>query len=198
MTRQAASSAFPRLGDCRSWILHYDIGYDYVTQSPSSSGDIYLGGGLWKALIAGQVSVEEADIGNVRDDLQNQVALDIIEASVEERLQHGNGTQTLDKWTGVMGFTMDNCPIVGKVPYHISERPLASNQQGREWIAAGFSGNGMVNCWLTGKAIADMLLKGEESVKDWFPLEQYACSQERLQRTTLLDRFLEILQEAGV
>jgi glycine/D-amino acid oxidase-like deaminating enzyme len=194
MTRQAAAPAFPRLGDRRSWVLHYDLGYDYITQSPSSTGDIYIGGGFLKALVTGQVSVEEADVGSIRDDLQNKTALSTIETAIEERLQHGNGTQVVDRWTGIMGFTIDNHPIVGKVPYEISERKPTSSQ-GREWIAAGFCGNGMINCWLTGKGIADILLKGEASVDDWFPIKEYACSPDRLQRTTLVDRFLSFVNE---
>uniref|UniRef100_A0A093V3I1 Gamma-glutamylputrescine oxidoreductase n=1 Tax=Talaromyces marneffei PM1 TaxID=1077442 RepID=A0A093V3I1_TALMA len=202
MTRQSAPPGFPRLGDQRSWILHYDFGYDYVTQSPphstsSSTDDIYLGGGFLKALVMGQVSVEDADVGSTRDDLQNPVALATLQDAVEKRLRHGNGTKIVDQWTGVMGFTIDNNPVVGKVPYEISQRkPADSQTEGREWIAAGFCGNGMVNCWLSGKGTAEMLLNGEEAVREWFPVDEYACSIERLQKMTLVDRFLEFVKDA--
>jgi glycine/D-amino acid oxidase-like deaminating enzyme len=198
MTRQAVPPAFPRLGDRRSWILHYDVGYDYVTQSPSSTGDIYIGGGLYKALLSGQVSIEDADVGSTDDNQQNPAALALLENSIEERLQHGNGSYIVDAWTGIMGFTLDSTPIVGKIPYEISERKPAVSNHGREWIAAGFNGSGMVNCWLTGKAIAYMLLKGEDSVKEWFPLDEYACSPKRLQNTTLADKLLAFAKEFAV
>jgi glycine/D-amino acid oxidase-like deaminating enzyme len=204
MSRQSAPPGFPRLGDRRSWILHYDFGYDYVTQAPqstaSSTDDIYLGGGFLKALITGQVSVEDADVGSTRDDLQNPAALATLQNAVEKRLRHGNGTKIVDQWTGVMGFTIDNNPVVGKVPYEISHRkpPTESGQEveGREWIAAGFCGNGMVNCWLSGKGIAEMLLNGEEAVRGWFPFDEYACTTERLEKMTLVDRFLEFVKDA--
>ncbi|EED17442.1 conserved hypothetical protein [Talaromyces stipitatus ATCC 10500] len=203
MTRQVAPGGFPRLGDRRSWILHYDFGYDYVTQVPplsssSSTNDIYLGGGFLKALVTGQVSVEDADVGSTQDDLQNPAALANLEHTVEKRLLHGKGTRIVDKWTGVMGFTIDNNPIVGKVPYEISHRAPADGptEEGREWIAAGFCGNGMVNCWLSGKGIAEMVLNGEHSVRGWFPVDEYACSPERLGRMTLVDRFLEFIKDA--
>lgn len=200
MTRQSAPPGFPRLGDRRSWILHYDFGYDYVTQSPSSSSsteDIYLGGGFLKALVTGQVSVEDADVGSTRDDLQNPTALATLQDAVEKRLQHGNGTKIVDQWTGVMGFTIDNNPVVGKIPYEISRRRPADAQiEGREWIAAGFCGNGMVNCWLSGKGIAQMLLNGEEAVRGWFPVDEYACTTERLEKMTLVERFLEFVKDA--
>lgn len=201
MTRQTAPPGFPRLGDRRSWILHYDFGYDYVTQAPSSSSsstdDIYLGGGFLKALVTGQVSVEDADVGSARDDLQNPAALATLQDAVEKRLKHGNGTKIVDQWTGVMGFTIDNNPVVGKVPYEISHRrPADAQTEGREWIAAGFCGNGMVNCWLSGKGIAEMLLKGEEAVRGWFPVDEYACTTERLEKMTLVERFLEFVKDA--
>lgn len=203
MTRQAVAPEFPRLGDRRSWIFHYDFGYDYITQSSSSTGDMYIGGGFLKSLITGQVNIEEADVGCTRDDQQIPEVLASIEGSIEKRLQHGSGTHIVDKWTGIMGFTIDNHPMVGKLPYEISERrPVMSQADdsngGREWIAAGFCGNGMVNCWLSGKGIAEMLLKGEDAVNEWFPIEQYACSPERLQRTTLVDRFLTFVNDAAV
>ncbi|KAH8701675.1 FAD dependent oxidoreductase [Talaromyces proteolyticus] len=187
MTRQVAPSSFPRIGNQRSWILHYAPGYDYVTQSPSASGDIYIGGGLLKALLSGKITVEDADVGSTRDDLQSEEALKAIETAIEERLESGKGTHILDKWTGIMGFTIDDSPIVGKVPYGISGRASSS---GAEWVAAGFCGHGMAYCWLTGKAVADMILKGEETVKEWFPAEQYICSNERLQKFTLVERLL--------
>lgn len=190
MTRQAAPAEFPRVGDRRSWILHYAPGYDYITQSPfSASGDIYIGGGLLKALLSGNVTVEDADVGNVRDDLQSEEALKALETAIEEHFRGGKGTRILDKWTGVMGFTGDEAPIVGRVPEDISGRRAS-----REWVAAGFCGHGMAYCWLTGKAVAEMLLKGEASVKEWFPMEEYACSSQRLQRTTLLESLLSFIE----
>ncbi|KAG1775012.1 hypothetical protein EV702DRAFT_973857 [Suillus placidus] len=35
-----------------------------------------------------------------------------------------------------------------------------------EWIAAGYSGEGMVHAWLSGKAMAEMVLGHE--VEEWF------------------------------
>lgn len=92
----------------------------------------------------------------------------------------------LTKWTGIMGYTVDGLPIVGKVPSRISGRKLESGR-GAEWVGAGFCGHGMAYCWLTGKALAEMVLKGEENIGDWFPREEFACSEERLQRISLED-----------
>ncbi|KAL1988363.1 hypothetical protein VTN96DRAFT_10046 [Rasamsonia emersonii] len=194
MTLQAPPPAFPRVGGRHSWLLHYAPGYDYMTQSPTASGELYLGGGLLTALLSGKVSVDDADVGNVRDDQQSDEALKILERVMEERFRNGKGAAVLNKWTGVMGFTIDSSPIVGKVPYSVSGRDPGVSSSGGEWVAAGFCGHGMAYCWLTGKAVAEMVLKGEESVGNWFPTEQYACSTERLQRFGLKKRLVEFLE----
>lgn len=48
-------------------------------------------------------------------------------------------------WTGIMGFSRDERPWVGPVPEHRNM-----------YIAAGFTGHGMPNTWLSGKAVALM------------------------------------------
>lgn len=193
VTLQAPPPAFPRVGDRNSWLLHYAPGYDYITQSPTASGELYLGGGLLTTLLSGKVSVDDADVGNVRDDQQSDEALKILERVMEARFRNGKGAAVLNKWTGVMGFTIDSSPIVGKVPSSISGRDPGVSSGGCEWVAAGFCGHGMPYCWLTGKAVAEMVLKGEESVRDWFPAEQYASSTERLQRFGLKENLVEFL-----
>ena len=56
-------------------------------------------------------------------------------------------------WTGVMGFTSDGLPLVGRVPKEASGRDGSC-----EFIAAGFNGYGMANAWLAGKHVAESLL----------------------------------------
>jgi len=38
-----------------------------------------------------------------------------------------------------------------------------------EWIAAGYSGEGMVHAWMSGKAVAHMVLGREREIETWFP-----------------------------
>jgi glycine/D-amino acid oxidase-like deaminating enzyme len=186
MTLQSTPPSFPRVGNKHSWVLHYSPGFesfDYITQSPLPSGEIYLGGGLLKGL-SGNVRVDDLDIGNVRDDQQSEGALKALEGAIEARLRDGKGITLLNKWTGIMGFTIDDLPIVGRVPYSISGRSLRT-ERSNEWVAAGFCGSGMEYCWLTGKAVAEMVLTGNEDIGDWFPWNEFACSQERFGRTDL-------------
>ena len=54
--------------------------------------------------------------------------------------------QAVAQWTGIMGYSRDEVPWVGPVP-------------GKEgvFVAAGFTGHGMPNAWLSGKAVARMV-----------------------------------------
>ena len=73
-------------------------------------------------------------------------------------------------WTGILGLSADMKPWVGRVPTKISGRREPRAQKSRlappgEWIAAGYSGEGMVHAWLSGRALAFMLLSGKTSEK---------------------------------
>lgn len=80
-------------------------------------------------------------------------------------------------WTGIMGMSADLQPWVGRVPSKVSGRrePAISGTSDKEdetlrsaasnmltapgeWIAAGFSGEGMVHAWLSGRSVAHMVL----------------------------------------
>ncbi|KAG2134564.1 FAD dependent oxidoreductase-domain-containing protein [Suillus bovinus] len=92
-------------------------------------------------------------------------------------------------WSGLLSESADGMPWVGKVPVNVASRkappvssaPSAMNSGTRklksvltaapgEWIAAGYSGEGMVHAWLSSKAVALMLL-GEDltEVQNWLP-----------------------------
>jgi glycine/D-amino acid oxidase-like deaminating enzyme len=51
------------------------------------------------------------------------------------------------QWTGIMGYSRDDHPWVGKVPDH----------EGL-WLCGGYTGHGMPNGTLCGKAVVDMVL----------------------------------------
>jgi glycine/D-amino acid oxidase-like deaminating enzyme len=175
MTVQSPPLTFARLGSERSWSLMHTRGYDYMTQSPSSEGNIYLGGGLLQAVEAGS-----KEIGSTSDNECSEAALDHLKDQIAQRFDHGAGTTIKSAWSGIMGFTPDMLPVIGKVEDAVSGR--SSGDNGREWIAAGFCGHGMVYCWSSGDVLARLITGKHETMKDWFPLQNFACTQERLAR----------------
>ncbi|VUC22939.1 unnamed protein product [Clonostachys rosea] len=79
-------------------------------------------------------------------------------------------------WSGTQGHTADNLPVVGKIPPSLIGDALDTEQ----WIAAGFNGYGMDKCWLTGEALARMMLG--ENVREWFP-QCFLLRESRLKST---------------
>lgn len=107
-------------------------------------------------------------------------------------------------WSGIMGFTPDHVPWVGKLPEsvashrgnYLSAAPTtptittngsangsapgsAPGKEGGEYIAAGFNGYGMPLCWGCGEAVAKMLLGQQDEISEWFP-ESFRITEQRL------------------
>ena len=171
MTTQTPSDNFGNKYDGkRSWSIHYDAGFDYITQS-GQTGEIFHGGGLAQSVERGL-----GELGNTRDDVNSVQAVahlcGALNATfgIDEDQKMASGVKAT--WTGVMGFTSDKLPLVGRLPAEATQR----EGQG-EWIAAGFNGYGMANAWLCGQHIADSVL-GKDTVE---PVPQaYVISSERL------------------
>jgi len=154
----------------KSWSIWYDTGFDYITQS-ERTGEIFHGGGLAQSIQRGL-----GELGNTRDDENSVQAMAHLGGALNATfgLEEGQrvSAQVKSCWTGVMGFTSDGMPLVGRVPKEASGR----DGQG-EFIAAGFNGYGMANAWLAGKHVAESLL-GLEDVE---PIPRaYKISSERI------------------
>lgn len=114
-------------------------------------------------------------------------------------------------WSGVLSVSVDEFPWVGRIPSTISGRRsptlgmMVSEKDKRarmadpgEWVAAGFSGEGMVHAWLCARALALMVLGLEgakavevegcygegQSVEEWFP-ECYRISVARWKNASM-------------
>ncbi|KAK9484500.1 FAD dependent oxidoreductase [Lipomyces starkeyi] len=61
------------------------------------------------------------------------------------------------QWTGIMGFSADEYPLVGKIPSLL--------EQGQEYCIAGFSGHGMPRIFLAAKALVRMILLEDDEYR---------------------------------
>ncbi|KAH9923353.1 FAD dependent oxidoreductase [Fomitopsis serialis] len=96
--------------------------------------------------------------------------------------------RTKAQWSGILGISTDLLPWVGRLPAKVSGRPEprassadrfvpVSEKEGSclhlaspgEWLAAGYTGEGMVHAWMSGRALAYMILDQEDALEDWFP-----------------------------
>ncbi|KAG9234603.1 FAD dependent oxidoreductase-like protein [Amylocarpus encephaloides] len=84
------------------------------------------------------------------------------------------------EWTGIMGFSRDGRPWVGRV----SEELGLEGGKGL-WISAGFTGHGMPNATLSAKAVVDLML-GKDAKEVDLP-GAYRVSRDRIEKARLGD-----------
>ncbi|EDP50890.1 hypothetical protein KXX16_001335 [Aspergillus fumigatus] len=191
MSAQHPGVKFRTQGVEHSWLFNYDRGFDYLTQlppSPSDAGEMMMFGGGFSQSEGSGIS----DLG-VSTDSELSLYADIhLSGALSAVFGHENWgavpVRAVEQmWTGIMGFSADGFPWVGRLPGSLARRSQDA-QEGRsaEWVSAAFSGEGMVLAWLCGKALGMMLLgddnnllTGGEAVDlSWFP-EQMLITEER-------------------
>ncbi|KAL4951018.1 FAD dependent oxidoreductase [Aspergillus filifer] len=135
----------PDLRLTKSYIIrHNDWNYDYLI--PRSDGSIVVGG-------ARPAFYNEREKWfNVSDDSQVlEKAVRYFDGYMQRTFKgwEGSGAYTDRVWTGIMGYSSDNIPHVGKVP-------------GSEgvWVIAGFTGHGMPQVYLSAEGLARMVVGG--------------------------------------
>ncbi|CAI7586362.1 unnamed protein product [Penicillium viridicatum] len=188
MSAQTPGDSFPNQAADHSWLFNYDRGFDYMTQLPE--GQMMLGGGFAQGEAGGL-----ADLGISTDsdlslyiDIHLSGALRAIFGAKDWGCVQGEPMQAM--WTGSMAFSSDGFPWVGQLPGAVTGRS-EHGSEGAEWVCAAFGGEGMVQAWLGGKAVATMLLARDASLSEnasadlsWFP-EQLLVSEERFAQTVL-------------
>lgn len=224
MTAQRPGKLFPPLGGARSWsIMHNNSDFEYMTQRPGVpngdkngvGGELMLGGAL---LQSGGRGLDEIGVSNDADVNFNigtylGGVLPMLFGAKYWGADAG-AARVKSMWTGIMGFTVDVMPFVGRLESGITGRkvPKRKKSEGKEhrvaaepaeWIAAGYNGEGMVNAWLCGVAVGLMVLGRDGTdleaepgmvggkVADWLPAE-YLISKERLERSSIYELALMI------
>ena len=239
MSAQKPPGWFPYQAEKRSWSFEYEVGFDYLTQIPrnktlkseaagalaehkeekedATGGDLMFGGGFAQTKNCGL-----NELGVTDDSVLNPEAAEHLRTALGKAFDppsvlgaEKNGDfEVKSMWTGIMGFSMDSLPFVGRLPESLAKRymfqeqgeqveiPIVSkhikgNKQGMkgaEWMSAAYSGEGMVNAWGCGKALAIMILGREEEdkVEEWFP-DEMKITEERLENASLT-RVLEKAQ----
>ncbi|UPL03158.1 hypothetical protein LCI18_014092 [Fusarium solani-melongenae] len=177
MTVQKPGPYLKNLGGSRSWSLAqkstldhetglYDTGLFYLQQN-SLTGHIWIGNET-----AHMRDILTSDDTKVPDETRRALSTVLPRMFLE-----GWGSETRSEiqaiWTGIQGHTADELPIVGRVPSSVT----GSTEDDGQWIAAGFNGYGMDKCWLTGRALVNMLLG--EDVSEWFP-PAFMLTEDRL------------------
>ncbi len=124
--------------------IYADHGYDYWRQLPD--GRVVLGG--WRNLDP------SAEVGH--DDVLHDGIQDRMTAFLA-RFPGLESVRIPYRWSGTMGFSRDGLPLVGAVP----GLPGAV-------MGAGFTGHGFGFAWVSGEALAGLVVDGSHPVVDLF------------------------------
>ncbi|KAH9881103.1 hypothetical protein J1614_001597 [Plenodomus biglobosus] len=152
---------------------------DYLIQRPydgvpNPKGHLMFGGGrgagnLPSVGVSDDSVIDEGAATYLRRALLKVLDLDGETDGVEE-------LQAAAQWTGIMGYSRDDHPWVGKVP----------DKEGL-WLCAGYTGHGMPNGTLCGKAVVDMVL-GEMEGKEFGTLSEEMVSRGDLPKSYVLTK----------
>jgi glycine/D-amino acid oxidase-like deaminating enzyme len=144
-------------------------------QQNAKSGDLFVGGDVQRLddYLSSDDSVISADSAANLIKLLPTRIFDKGWTNPATNSQLPSATALHRIWSGILSMTADQVPIVGSVPMSLSDR----NIEGGEWVAAGFNGYGMGQCWLCGQAIARMALG--EAKPEWLP-GVYLSTEKRL------------------
>ena len=175
MSTQRATSQFGQYGTERAWSFCHSGKYDedtgefetglyYSNQNPKT-GDIFIGGEkvkLDEIIVSDDSTVSAVSRENIST---------VLSKFFERGWRPGERPEVRKVWSGIMGFTGDHLPLVGRLPQSVTGRG------DQEYICAAFNGYGMPQCWSSGEAVAKMALG--EPAPEWLP-EVYLPSEERL------------------
>lgn len=127
---------------------------DYLIQRPNATGGhMMFGGGRQHG----------PSIGVTDDDVIDPITAKYLRSRLVEALGlEGDAKEfkAANEWSGIMGFSRDEHPFVGPVPASLLACPSSSSHpRSGLYMSAGYTGHGMPNTWLCGKAVALMVLK---------------------------------------
>ncbi|KAF2085509.1 DAO-domain-containing protein [Saccharata proteae CBS 121410] len=155
-------------------------GDDYLNQRPfegvpNPAGHFMFGGGDGEA--------KHERIGVWDDSIVDEGMAAWLRRKLLEAMDIGGETEGLKEleathqWSGIMGYSRDNLPWVGCVPH----------RGNYVWLAGGYTGHGMPNGTLCGKAVAKMVLATEAAGLAYTPeVEDHAVKESGLPRGYLI------------
>jgi len=167
-----------------SYVWTTDAGDQYLIHRGAE--DTQLGNGIDRSIIIGgeRLVAPEGEEGISRDDAINpsiSVALHRSLVDVIKLLPAGqperDTLRSTYEWTGIMGYSRDTQPWVGRVPSSVAVAQSSGSGGSVDveglWISAGFTGHGMPVAPRCGIAVAQMILGKKEDVvklpEAWVP-----------------------------
>ncbi|KAF8554435.1 FAD dependent oxidoreductase [Imleria badia] len=209
MTAQRPGQSIPAEMLQRSFsFFEAPVGFDYLTQLPNGEHEFMLGASFAQAGGEGYEAVANSDDSTYSKRISAHLGGTLPRYFGEDNWgcegqppegDTGEWSKGRVKaaWSGILGVSVDLLPWVGRLSPSISGRPAPSIEHGNEamiptapgeWIAAGYNGGGMVQAWMSGQALAEMVLgrEREGNLAEWFP-DVYRVSTNRWKKAKPTD-----------
>ncbi|OLY79363.1 putative oxidoreductase OrdL [Smittium mucronatum] len=123
-------------------------GLEYAIQRDYPNGRLVLGG---RRTSSPTLEVGTADDSVLSPELCQALREDLKKAEFGYMGLNPESLYNVREWTGIMGFSDDNVPYVGKVVTR------SGNTLEGQYILAGFTGHGMPKCFRCGREIARLI-----------------------------------------
>jgi len=152
---------------------------DYLVQRPfegvpNPAGHLMFGGGRTAAKLG---SIGESDDSVIDEGSAEYLRKSLLELmDLGGDVKHMTELKPTHEWTGIMGYSRDNHPWVGEVP----DMPGV-------WLAGGYTGHGMPNGTLCGKAVVNMVL-AKDGGKDLNALQATMVEEGDLPKAYIITR----------
>ncbi|KAK1593334.1 FAD dependent oxidoreductase [Colletotrichum navitas] len=158
---------------------------DYLIQRPGPGLEMILGGGRARGVLKG--------VGVSDDDEVDPVVATYLRRAGAVNVDLGSGEEKEElsasyEWSGAMAFARDSRPWVGPVP----SGPVLGGGEGL-WICAGYTGHGMPQAALCGRAAARMMLGSRKDGADEVDVPaEFLVSEERAEKARALPSIKEM------
>ncbi|KAL4791930.1 FAD dependent oxidoreductase [Aspergillus venezuelensis] len=164
-------------GSKASWAIHY-LPHINLENGAFADGLIY---GIqntrtgWYFFGGEKSSVE--DLLSANHTIISTTPVRFLEESVSSLLdltggKQDSGSKLVSSWSGIMGFSSDGLPLVGRLPRTLTDRDSTG-----EWLYGAYNGYGMPSAWLAGVSLGLMIVG--KSPREYLP-EAFLISEERL------------------
>ncbi|GJC98444.1 FAD dependent oxidoreductase [Colletotrichum higginsianum IMI 349063] len=161
---------------------------DYLIQRPSPGLELILGGGRARGASRGVGVSDDDKVDPVVAAYLRRAGVTNVDLRPGERGEAGGPKEELRasyEWTGIMAFSRDGRPWVGAVP----SGPVLGGGDGL-WVCAGYTGHGMPQAALCGRAVAGMMT-GSRGLELGIPAE-FLVSEERAEKARALPSIKEM------
>ncbi|KAI1199626.1 FAD dependent oxidoreductase [Nemania serpens] len=192
------------------YLIHRGLDDAQVQRAGTGDGD--GGGGGDRSLILGgeRFAVPEGEEGVSRDDAINP----LVSRALHRGLSHAvkllpadereeDALRATYEWTGIMGYSRDGQPWVGRVPGAFLGASGRDADVDGLWMSAAFTGHGMPVAPRCGIAVAQMILGRENEDEDggvrvrvpraWIPSEERVAGARTMELPRTLENMLRML-----